>query len=932
MFITVNRKSFAAFLLMSASLPILPLRGQVADTPGKLKPSEVAVAPAKEQEEKKDDGVVQLEKVEVTGSRIRTLVGEQTALPVFTIDQIELEHRGVTRLADIRWAIPQLGASVGFNDNLVNSGVSRAAQVSTSFNLRGMGGNSTLVLIDGRRVPRTGQEAPGGAGGREDFNVDGIPVSAIERIDVLPQSAGAIYGAEGIAGVINIVLKKNYTGAELSVTYDNTFDTDVAQTTVALTAGYRKGKLSTFLTASFERQNGLASRDRWFSAKSAYPEFGGSTSFLLQQPASGPGSLSSTSNPQNAGQASLPGLTTNVVGIPTGSNGSTAANGAYTVTVPTQQDPAAYSMLIDPAERRSVVFKADYEYVRWLKPYVEARWSRFDNDTISTPPQLTFQASLPAGYAGNPFASTVVLRKTFYDLPLLETKSQQENLGLTAGIRGDLFGDWRYDASGSFARNTARDDPRSAGFVFNLVSAAVNNTDPTKRPILAYDSSTVRDPNPVGLLDALRPLFPHHDTSDIYNYTVQADGTVWEGWAGPMKLAVGGEAQEEKVHFFRTPGDSNLAFVLTKPFSRRTTAAFAEASVPLLSERQHIPFVHRLEAGAAIRAEDYSDIGSETSPGYHALFQPVKWFTIRASRSEGFKAPKLQDLLAPVFTGISTLTVASNVNDTLRGGELVLGTVNTISGGNPALAPETSVSKNWGFVVDAPGVWLKGLSFSADHYELDYTNRIGTTTRQVLIDFFPDRVFRGTRAASDPAGYAGLITGFNTSNLNLSKVRTRGWDYQLTYQRHTVLGDFSTAFAYSEPGKVISQATPISIPSPSGQPKRLSGSVFWNRDAWGAGVVVNYQARYFVNGLTNLVLSYPPYIEWNPQVSYNFGKNAAFNDKSGSWWNHLLADSKVTLTIINVFDKDPAPSDAANGRVVMDPRLRRYILSLNKKF
>ncbi|MBI2511741.1 MAG: TonB-dependent receptor [Opitutae bacterium] len=925
----MNRKNTR---LLAAALLWLPTLAfaQVAPKPDETPVPQKKIPVVEQKADDKKDDTVQLEEFQVTGSRIRTLVGEQTALPVLTLDRIELEHRGVTRLADIRWAIPQLGGTVGFNDNLVNGGVSRAQQVSTSFNLRGLGGNSTLVLVDGRRVPRTGQEAPGGAGGREDFNVDGIPMSAIERIEVLPQSAGAIYGAEGIAGVVNIILKKNFTGAELNVSYDNTFKSDVGQTTVSLTAGYRKEKLSTFLSASYEHQNGLASRDRWFSAKSVFPEYGGSTSFLLQQVPGGPGSLSSGSFP-GFGGAPLPGLTTNQVGIPAGSTGTTVANSAYTTTVSAPFDPAAYSMLIDPATRRSVVFKADYDFAGWLKPYVEARWSKFENDTVGTPPIVNFQASLPAGYAGNPFSSAVNLNKVFYDLPLLETKSSQENLGLSLGARGDLPGDWRYDLGGSFARNIAADEPISTGFDFSRTSAAINNADPAKRPILAYDSSTVKDPNAAGVLDALRPIFPHHDTSEVYDYTLQADGTVWEGWAGPMKLAVGGESQEEKVEFYRTPGDSALSYVLTKPFSRRTTAAFAEGSVPLLSDKQHLPLVHRLEVGAAIRAEDYSDIGAQTSPGFHALFQPTKWITVRASRADGFKAPKLYDLLAPVFTSTPTLTTSSNVHDTRRGGELVLGTVTQTSGGNPGLSPETSVSKNWGVVVDVPGAWFKGLSFSVDRYELEYKDRIGGPSRQVLIDFFPERVTRAAVSPSDPAGYAGRITGFDISNINLSRVRTRGWDYQLTYQRSTSVGGFSVMVAYSEAGKTITKSTPAANPTASIQPDRLTGSLFWSRSAWTAGVVANYQSRYYISGLNNFTFSYPPYIEWNPQVSYDFGKTGAFKEAGRPWWQRLLADTRFSATVVNVFNREPSTSDVVNGRIVMDPRLRRYIVSFTKK-
>src|SRR5690606_7411882 len=121
------------------------------------------------------------------------------------------------------------------------------------------------------------------------------------------------------------------------------------------------GKLSTFLTASVEDQNGLAAVDRWFSATSDSRVYGAPTAaFYLQQPASGPGAFSSTSSPQNPGQANLPGQTTNILGIPVGSNGTTAANSAPTTTVPVPFDPAKYQNLIDPAKRLSFALNGDY--------------------------------------------------------------------------------------------------------------------------------------------------------------------------------------------------------------------------------------------------------------------------------------------------------------------------------------------------------------------------------------------------------------------------------------------------------------------------------------------------------------------------------------------------------------------------------------------
>lgn len=885
----------------------------------------------------KADEPVQLDAVEVTGSRIRLNAGEAPAVPVFTLDRIQLEQLGVNRIADIRQAIPQLAPAIGFNDNLSNGGPSRGQQVSTSFNLRGLGGNSTLMLIDGHRVPHSGQEAPGGAGGREDFNVDGIPVGAIERVEILTQGASAVYGSEAIGGVVNIILKKNYNGAELTINYDNTFDKDMGDTSISLTAGTRRGKLRTFLTASWEHQNALMSRDRWFSATSDTTAFGATAqpSFFLQQPPAGAGLIASTNSPQNAGQANLPGLTSNFVIIPTGSRGNSTLANYTTGAYPTRYDPANYSTLIDPARRRSVVFKGDYDLASWAQAYAEVRWSRFENFYTGTPNTFVSQ-SLPAGYAGNPFGQAVFLRKVFYDLPAPQMNSFQENSGLVLGLRGNLpegiLRHWRYDVSASFARNTIFDDQIAAGFNSTLLTAAINNADPAKRPLLAYDS-LAGDPNPAGLMASLTPTFDHRDVTDVDQYSVQADGSLWSGWAGDIKGAFGGESSKESVHFHRDTGDSSLGFALTKPFARRTNASYAEVRMPLLSDKQRLPLVHRVEISGAIRAENFSDIGGHNSRQYSGIFQPVNWFTFRIARAEGFKTPKLYDLLAPVTTGTATLTTASNVRDTLRGGELVLGTVTSVSGGQPHLKPETSVSKTGGIVLDVPGKWFKGLSVSVDYWQTYYVNKIGSASRQVLIDFFPERVTRGAKLSNDPANYAGLITGFDTSNLNLASQKARGFDYQVSYQHRYSFGQVMGSIGYSDPNVIVTQSTPAAVPSStSGQlPWRLSGSLFWSRNAWGAGTTMSYQARYYIFGLASPGFAYPSVAIWNPQVSYNFSRNPVFGEKADTWWARALAGSRISLTVPNVFNREPSLADVINGRVVMDQRLRRYIISLSKQ-
>lgn len=949
--------------LIPAALCLLPVLAlaQVAPQPVESTPpaapaQEVPVVTREAAEEPKD--TVKLEQFEVTGTRIRTLGQEQGAIPVFSIPQIELERRGVSRVADIRWAIPQLGGAVGFNDNMQNSGTSRAQTVGTSFNMRGIGGNSTLVLVDGRRIPRTGQEAPGGAGGREDFSVDGIPISAIERIEVLPQGAGAIYGSEAITGVVNIILKKNYRGAELRVTYENTFDTDVAQTTVSLTAGYRTGKLSTFLTLSAETQNAMKSVDRWWTRTNDWRVFGSTSTSFLFNVASGPGTLSSVSSPYFppalAGTPPAPqylsGTNVWVVGLPAGSTGTSAANAGYSTTnIPAPYDSAAYSYSIDPAKRLSAVFKADYELSAWATLYFEGRASQFRNDSIGTP--VTLSVQLPSAdprYPGNPFPdgntalagdNPVWLRKVFYDLPLPRTISKQENQGLTFGLRGNFLDNWRYDASASFSRNIVSDDALSgSSFNFGLLTAAIGSA---TRPILAYDSSRVSNPNAAGVLEALMPFHDHKDTSDSFQYLVVADGPVWSGWAGDVHVAVGAEAGKEKVKFWREMNASTPTYVLTQPFSRDLTAAFAEVSVPLLSEKQNLPLVQLLEIGGAVRASDYSDIGAATTPTYRALFKPAKWISFRASRAEGFKPVRLYDLQAPVSYFTTTYTATNNIRDPLRGNDPVTGTFRYKSGGNPALKPEESVSRNAGVVIDVPGRWFKGLSFSADYYELDYTDRSGSTGLQILMNYFPERVFRDPLTPADQAlGYtAGAIRlpgttneiGWDSSNINLAGVRTKGWDFRASYNRTFDFGTLSVTAAYSDPELTFTKATPAATPSGTfgHQPRKVSGSAFWGKGAWDAGVAVNYQAAWYQSGPSQP--PYPDYLEINPQFSYNFGHSGNLARDDAKWWERALSGSKVTVTVVNLLNED-AEVIAGSPRFAGDPRLRRYILSLNKKF
>ena len=896
----------AALLLAPFALP-----AQTAPAPEKKIP--VVAVPSETKTDVTDDtNPATLEKVEVTGSRIRSLNGEATALPVLTLTQVELEQRGVNRLADIRWAIPQLAPSRGYNDNLTNSGTSRAQTVGTSINLRGLGNTTTLILIDGHRIPHTGQEAPGGAGGREDYNMDGIPVSAIDRIEVLTQGASAIYGADAITGVVNIILKKHFKGSEVRISYDNTFSKDAAQKTVEFTTGVTSGKWRIFASGSVERDDALWSGDRWFTATFDRTRFGG-TSGLNNAP----------------GNTGVLRVGSTIYNIPVGSKGgSNLTANDYTAagifSAGQGIDLARYTSQIDPARKVSGTASVSYDHATWLEFYASARWNR--TTTLYTLTPESFFVTLPAGYPGNPFGTAVSLQKYFTDLAPPKQTSYFENPGVTFGGKGRFLSDWEYDANYSWARNIVSDTYTRPPINSTLLNAAINNADPTLRPILAYDSSTFgANPNPAGYFDTLRLNGHHKDTSDTATAELQVNGPVYTLPTGTVSLAAGVESQLDKVTFFRD-GVTTYPFTLSGPVRRVTDSYYAELQVPLLSEKQHVPLVNQLEAGAAFRHDHVYDIKkSATTPTYTGIYRPTRWLTFRASRSEGFKVPRLYDLRAPVSNFITNYTTTSRVFDTLRNNEPVLGAIPNISGGNPYLTSESSVSKGLGAALDVP--WIKGLSFSVDSYDIKYKDKSGSTSLQTLINYFPERITRGPSLGD---GLPGKIVSYDGSNVNLSYQTTKGVDYSVRYQRPTRWGEILGSATLSVPQSTFTKSTPAATLSGGSSPKRASGQLFWSRGPWSAGTSVDYQASApsFV-GSTTILSSL---IQWSPQVSYDFGRDSRFGKTAQNYLGRWLAETKVSVTLPNVFKNEPTLGDAAFNKWVGDPRLNRYILSVTKKF
>ena len=893
--------------------------------------------------------VVQMESLEVTGSRLRMNSGEQPIQPVLTFTSLDIERTGATDLGQLFQYIPALTSfNTGLGTDLVNSSTvsglgSGQTQSRTTAQLRGGTETATLLLVDGKRVPLTGLRNAGGNG----YDLGGIPLSAIERVEVLLDGASAVYGADAINGVINVILKKRYAGTEVKLTYDNTFDRDAAVKTVSLTHGFATGKWSGLLTLSASQNNIMLLTDRYLTQSYDRTLYGGITN--QSQPTlyvEGTGSL-------NLAAGNLPGTTVPRVAIPAGADGTGLTAAQYLAApapiggvTPGRLSGTSYS------RDRSAMLRLSYDFNERLSLSATARMGRknfHDNGQWRSVQNVT----IPAGFAGNPFGVPVRLSKTFYDLPPIVSGSKTANDELSVTASGKLPRDWRYQASVGYVRGDnfmiTPDLPGAGGQIGTSTAPAAQFTTKLnaliaagRAPVLIYDSNT-RSPNAPNALDDFWVSTTQtrlNDRVQTWTYSAQADGTVVTLPAGELKAVVGAERREEYVDF---PGPVVGGQIWPTMPQRNVDSFFAETRIPVFSAKQKLPLLYQVDLNAAVRTESYSDFGRSTKPRYGIGWRPFKPVLFRGSYGEGFMAPPLYrsyQQAASVTLPASTIAIVyAGQVDLSRGNAPITGPMDQLSGGNPNLKPQLSKNVTYGTVLDVPGV--KGLSLSFDYYDYKFTRAFGSISS--LMDrqlFAPESIFRGPKLATDPAGWLGPIIGYDGRTINISSSRSAGYSMGVRYSRATAWGDFTFNSMGEKTLVRQERVLPNSLPTTSVNkryvPMRMTTSFAWARGPWEAGFTNVYGGKSWVDSSNAAI--YPSrytdsVMRWDANFGYDFGKKPEFGAKGSAWWQRALHDTKVRVTLIDF--RDDAPPLNVNGSFsssIIDPRLSRYIVDLTKRF
>jgi iron complex outermembrane receptor protein len=766
-----------------------------------------------------------LDEIIVTGSRLKRLEVEGPS-PVVVITREEIERSGATTAREVLNTVTQNAVSRD------ESGLGTFLGAST-VQLRGLPLGTTLMLINGRRVGSSGPTVSANL-----FDLNNIPLGAIERIEVLTDSASAIYGADAVGGAVNLILRNDFTGAGASVRFGRSSEGDADERNAALTFGGKGESFSGLVVLDFFDRDPLRGKDRKL----------GSTWDLSRLGAGGTDFRESTAYPANLYGfdpdtfefAPLPGLTTPLAASPPGTDGVglTPADFAASDGTHSLFDPGPYQTLQAEAKRKSVFASGRYVAASAVELFAEALYTHRDQIIEFAPQPVSF-ATVPASNPFNPFGVDVWADYRLLELGPRAYEQTSEFSRFLVGASGPLgqHFDWQVyaladeDASDLFNRGVA--DAAT-------LQSFLDSTDPS---VALNVFSTTGNNNPQTLA-ALRAAGESTDELSTRSRMAEAvlRGALFNVPAGPVSMVLGLNARHERVDYLR--GSENI----TLRDERDIKAAFAELSLPLVGAAQGIPAVHSLELTAAIRHDDNSDFESSTNPQFGVMWRPVPSLLLRSSYGEAFKAPSAFHL------GLLPLTLPFAALDPLRG--------DTPSpfllrlGGNRDLKPETGKAWSAGLVWEP--AFAPGFSAMLSGFRVEQEDFITVVLPDVILaneDLFPGRVVRAPVDPSDPTGFAGQIISVDSSFANFGRLTVKGADGQLKYAfPRTTYGEFAASLGatyideyeiFVTPG--VAPSNEVNQANAAGYPVRLKGNagVNWSSSSgWSAGMIARYLNSY----------------------------------------------------------------------------------------
>ncbi|MEI4507400.1 TonB-dependent receptor [Sphingopyxis sp. CCNWLW253] len=678
------------------------------------------------------DAAVEAEAIIVTGSRIaRSSKSVPGSVTVFDRERIDRSGEGTIR------GVLELSSQAGMTPTQASSFLG-AAPVQ----LRGLSAGTTLVLVNGRRV------TPSGATGVS-FDVGSIPLAAVERIEVLADGASAIYGADAVGGIVNVVLKSSGTGLTVDGRLGVADGGVGEERRLSATYGFSTGRLRGSISADYFDTGGILFSDRARTRDLDYRRFG---SLDRRLPYTDQGTVHSLSG------GNLPGLTATRAIIPVTSNDRpTIPDFAATAgQVSVGGDYYQLSSIQSPIERYGAVADLSYDVSDDVTLFANALASRQNGKYVVVRPYIDTTTIVPASNPYNPFGVNVGVNRLLTGVDPDVNHTRDTFLRFLAGVRGKAGADLRWEVAVNYSRDNNRVHEENY-FDTARLAAVLNNPDPNATLNLFATGPVASE----AVLDSLFQEVDKRYLASALSADAQLTGSLFPLPGGNLSFALGAEVRREKI-------DITSPFDNTK--GRRDVASgYFELRAPVLDT---------LTLSGAGRFDHYSDFGSSFNPKLGFEWTPTKAVMLSGTWGTSFRAPPL------AFINSVAFVVPLVVTDPLRGNESV--TVPTTRGANPNLQAETADSYTVSLRVTPLDTASHHLDANISAWWVSQADRVVTPNGQTLVDNasrFSDRVIRSAPTPADiAAGRPGALQSIDASYINFGTAKTNGIDAQVNYR------------------------------------------------------------------------------------------------------------------------------------------------------
>lgn len=846
----------------------------------------LTMAHAAEAESPSEEKAAKVVKVAVTGSSIKG-VAAQSASPITIVKVDEILKQGVTTTEE---ALSKITANQSNFVTASNVGTSKTQ--GSAANLRGIGANKTLVLLNGRRLAANAYDS-----GVTNLNI--IPLAMLDRIEVLKDGASAIYGTDAIGGVVNFITKKQFSGLNFSADYQKPEQTGGEQQNYSIFGGYgdlEENGFNVFGVVDYRRGDEVMAKDRKVSRRGGVlPELG------VNRTSSGsfPANLYDT----ETGTFGSPYAKTGC-----GDNPLFFSNDGVTCRYNSQAVIGIIPKTEDVSVMGRVTAKIN-DHFNAIGEYVYAR----SEVTTSVAPDVFFDLPMnPSSkyYPGNGITPAMDNVSGPLELYLRSqagnriSNSVNDSHRIFAGLEGDAYG-WDINTGLTYARSNAADNVLNGYLNYNKTAAAL--LDGTLNPFGAQSSADSDVWN--GLSVKGKYLDAKLDSTTV-DFT--ASRPIYTLPAGDVGFAVGASYRRDD---WQSKTLAEIASVApstgvdpNEPVnegSRNIKAVFTEL---------HIPLHKTLEAQLAARYDDYSDFGDTFNPKFSLRWEPIKQVMFRTSYTKGFRAPTLQEMHSPK----SVTNTAATYNDPLLcpGGVPAAGALpardcgmqfDRQNGGNQNLEPEKSDSFTAGMVFEP----IKNLVFTLDYFDIKVKNQITTISETAIF--------------ADPVKYAdkfirnadGSLNYINTTNQNLGGIKTSGFDVGAAWRSPmtstgqfglSIDGTYVTDYQYQENKGMPWVGVAGSYAGLDYQAIVLrwkhTANLDWRYENWALNLQQNFSKGYKDQNSNGQDHSVGDYTTYNLSGTYKGFKNL-----------------ELTLGLKNMFDAEPPASNVVdNFQMGYDPR------------